>query len=92
MAAAIHAQANVILTFNLKDFPNKILERYNIIAQHPDRLIVDLFIAHPSEMMQVVSYCHDRLKNPPKTMNEYLITLQKQGLIQTVEMIRSLAP
>jgi hypothetical protein len=78
--------------FNLKDFPNNILNRYNIIAQHPDRLIVDLFIAHPSEMMQVVSYCHDRLKNPPKTMNEYLITLQKQGLTQTVEMIRSLAP
>ncbi len=90
LAAAIHSQSSVILTFNLKDFPSNILDRYNIIAQHPDRLIVNLFIAHPIEMMQVVSYCHDRLKNPPKTINEYLTTMEKQGLIQTVEMIRSL--
>jgi PIN domain len=90
LAAAIHSQSSIILTFNLKDFPSNILDRYSIIAQHPDRLIVDLFIAHPSEMMQVVSYCHDRLKNPPKTMNEYLVTLQKQGLSRTVEMILSL--
>ena len=90
LAAAIHSQSSVILTFNLKDFPSNILDRYNITAQHPDRLIVNLFIAHPIEMMQVVSYCHDRLKNPPKTINEYLTTMEKQGLIQTVEMIRSL--
>lgn len=90
LAAAVHSQSSIILTFNLKDFPSNILDRYNITAQHPDRLIVNLFIAHPIEMMQVVSYCHDRLKNPPKTINEYLTTMEKQGLIQTVEMIRSL--
>lgn len=36
LAAAIRAGADVIVTFNLKDFPENDLKPYGIEAQHPD--------------------------------------------------------
>jgi hypothetical protein len=36
LAAAIRAGADLIVTFNLKDFPEKDLKPYGIEAQHPD--------------------------------------------------------
>src|SRR5579863_4356667 len=36
LAAAIRSSASVIVTFNLKDFPEKIIKKYGIEAQHPD--------------------------------------------------------
>ena len=36
VAAAIVAQAEIIVTDNLKDFPKAALEPYGIEAQHPD--------------------------------------------------------
>lgn len=40
LAVAIRASADVIVTYNLKDFPSEILLTYGIEAQHPDRFIV----------------------------------------------------
>ena len=39
LAAAIKGQAEVIVTFNLKDFPLKFLMTFGIQAQHPDNFI-----------------------------------------------------
>ena len=36
LAAAIHGDAEVIVTFNLKDFPAATLDHFGIEAQHPD--------------------------------------------------------
>jgi len=40
VAAALHSGANLIVTFNLKDFPASALQTYNLAAQHPDDFIV----------------------------------------------------
>jgi hypothetical protein len=39
LAAAISANAKIIVTFNLKDFPDLILTKHGIVAQHPDVLL-----------------------------------------------------
>jgi hypothetical protein len=36
LAAAIRAGAEVIVTYNLKDFPAETLAKFGIEAQHPD--------------------------------------------------------
>ncbi len=42
LAAAIHARAGTIVTFNLKDFPAPALAPYGIIATAPDDFMLEL--------------------------------------------------
>jgi hypothetical protein len=41
LAAAIRTSADLILTFNIKDFPAELLRPYGIEACHPDPFLVD---------------------------------------------------
>jgi predicted nucleic acid-binding protein len=88
VAAAIHSGAETIVTFNLKDFPAGALDRYNLDAQHPDDFIVDLFDLHPASVLQALAEQRASLKKPPKTADEFLDILLKQGLTQTVSILK----
>lgn len=88
VAAAIHSGASLIVTFNLKDFPPEQLKRYNLVAQHPDDFIFDLLALHPANVCEAAANHRRSLKKPPKTVDEYLDTLLKQGLTQTVGLLR----
>jgi hypothetical protein len=92
LAAAIIANANIIVTFNLKDFPASILDRYGIVAKHPDVFLRDLIEQNPEQVLEAVETIRSRLKNPPQTFNNYLETLVKQGLQNSVVMLRDLQP
>jgi predicted nucleic acid-binding protein len=52
LAAAIHARAEVILTFNLKDFPPESVESWGIQARHPQDYLLTLY---EMDTIQVVS-------------------------------------
>ncbi|MDB5855287.1 MAG: hypothetical protein JWR22_3328 [Herminiimonas sp.] len=88
VAAAIHAGANLIVTFNLKDFPVNQLTHYNLLVQHPDDFIFDLLDLHAARVCEAAANHRRSLTNPPKTADEYLDTLLKQGLTQTVGLLR----
>jgi hypothetical protein len=90
VAAAIHSGANLIVTFNLKDFPVEALKRYNLVAQHPDDFIFDLLDLHLATVCKAAAEHRRSLRNPPKTADEYLDTLLKQGLTRTVGLLRNL--
>ncbi len=47
LAAAIRADADVIVTYNLKDFPAETLAPFDIEAQHPDDFLVSLLDQAP---------------------------------------------
>ncbi len=61
LAAAIHSQCSVIVTYNLKDFPKKMLAQYNIEAQHPDEFILHL-IDLSTELICSAAKCHQSKK------------------------------
>ena len=88
VAAAIHGDASLIVTFNLKDFPPNQLKRYSLTAQHPDDFIADLIDQHTEKVCEAAASHRLSLKNPAKTSDEYLDTLLRQGLIQTVAQLR----
>lgn len=91
VAAAIVAGADLIVTFNRKDFPSEQLHRYKLFVQHPDDFILDLLDLHPARVCAAVAAHRRSLRNPPKTADEYLDTLLKQGLTQTVGVLREWA-
>ncbi len=91
LAAAIHADAEVIVTFNLKDFPSSTLADHSIEAMHPDEFLVSLFDAIPGPFCSAVKRQREGLRNPPKTAGELLATLESQGIVQAVARLRQFA-
>lgn len=90
LAAAIQTKANIILTFNLKDFPSASLSNYSIEALHPDQFLLNLIQSNPAETMAALEKCRQRLKNPPKSWPEYLDMLKRQGLLESVTLLGTL--
>lgn len=91
LAAAIRGRADVIVTRNLKDFPADKLEPYGIEAQHPDTFITHLIDLDPGAVVGAARGHRASLRNPPKDVEEYLSTLERQGLTQTAAALRGYA-
>lgn len=89
LAAAIRANANVIVTFNLSDFPSTSLDEFGIEAQHPDEFIAHLIDLDADIVCGAVKRQRERLQNPPKTAAELLDTLRGQGLLQSVRRMEA---
>lgn len=88
LAAAIRCGADAIVTYNLKDFPEDALSAYGIEAIHPDSFIFSQLDLAPSVVLTAVKQTRARLKNPPRSAEEYLGCLSEQGLTQTVSELR----
>ncbi len=91
LAAAIRSGADVIVTYNLSDFPPESLTKWGITPLHPDEFIFHLIdLAAP--LVCIAAKRHrESLKNPPKTVDEYLGTLERQALARTVSELRPFA-
>jgi predicted nucleic acid-binding protein len=76
LAAAIEAQAALIVTFNLSDFPDAVLRRYGVRAVHPDRFLSGLFDEDLGLFLQAVQAHRASLHHPPKDAAGYVQTLR----------------
>ncbi|MGC9272177.1 PIN domain-containing protein [Acidiphilium sp.] len=88
LAAAIVGHADVIVTKNLRDFPASTLSAYGIEAQHPDVFVCHLFDLAEPAAMAAVREVRGRLVNPPVSVEDYLDTLSRQELPETVAFLR----
>jgi hypothetical protein len=88
LAAAIRAGAEVIVTYNRKDFPTETLARFGVEALHPEDFLVGLLDLAPGAVYAAVKRQRESLRNPPKTVEELLNTLENQGLTRAVAHLR----
>ena len=88
LAVAIYAKARYIVTSDLNHFPNAILQSYNIEAVSPDEFLFRLIQEKPEHIIFVVRIHRLSLTRPPKTVEEYLEMLEKQGLDKTAAFLR----
>jgi predicted nucleic acid-binding protein len=88
LAAAIRAGAEVIITYNLSDFPAATLACYDVEARHPDDFLLELLDFAPGTFCTAVKRQRESLRNPPRTVEELLSTLEGHGLTQTVARLR----
>ncbi|MEE9393130.1 MAG: PIN domain-containing protein [Planctomycetota bacterium] len=80
LAAAIRCQAAIIVTANLRDFPDRALVPLGVRAQHPDDFIAALIDLDAETVCQGAKIMRHRLKNPPYTANEFLDLLRRHTL------------
>ena len=78
----------MIVTCNLRDFPDARLGPHGLTAQHPDAFITGRFDADPEAVLAAVRGHRAALRNPPRTANEYLAEFERLGLVQTAALIR----
>lgn len=91
LAAAIQCGADLILTFNLDDFPEQALTIHGLGACHPDLFLVDQLNLDAERVCMAMRQHRASLKNPPKTVEEYLTTLEEQGLSRFSQAVRHYA-
>ena len=89
LAAAIRGRADVIVTWNLRDFPAERLAPHALTAQHPDAFVAHLFDTDQEAVLMAVRGHRAALKNPPRSANEHLAALDRLGLIRTAALLRS---
>lgn len=83
LAAAIVGRCDVIVTQNLKDFPEDALDAYGIETQHPDDFLSNHLALAPGLFCSALRKVRARLKHPPYTAEDYLAILTQQGLVAT---------
>jgi predicted nucleic acid-binding protein len=88
LAAAIHAHAQVIITTNLRHFPDDALQPHAITAQHPDRFVLRLLDLDPNATIEAFRLVRQRLRKPPYDPAAFLDLVEQSGLPASAQAIR----
>ncbi len=89
LAAAIKAGAQVIVTRNLKDFPESDLAPWNIEAKSPDAFVLDQVHINVRTVAASVRQIADSRTNPPEAIEDVLTQLERDGLVESVTALRA---
>jgi hypothetical protein len=90
LAAAIKAEATLIITFNLTDFPSEVLGTYGVMAIHPDEFAAALLNEMPADVVATLRKMRARRQRPTINAEDFLLLLERQGLKKFVAALRQL--
>jgi hypothetical protein len=76
LAAAIYSKASVIVTYNLKDFPQGICDRHGVDVQHPDDFFRHAASLDIYAVIEAVRNTRLRRQNPAYTAAEMLAEMR----------------
>lgn len=88
LAAAIKARAQVIVTSNVKDFPDSALAPWNVEAKGPDDFVLDQFHLDGPAVHGAVQRVADGWSKPPGTVDDVLDRLERDGLVEAAALLR----
>jgi predicted nucleic acid-binding protein len=80
LAAAVRANAEVLVTFNLKDFPPASTERFEIEVVHPDDFLMDQLDLFPGLTVATLEHLVEIYDSPAVTVEELLQVLSRAGV------------
>src|SRR5207247_70778 len=75
-AAAVVGHADVIVTSNVRDFPQRVLDRYGIAALSPDDFLLQQWWLDPVAVADVLVEQARATKRPPLTPDDILTRLR----------------
>ncbi|SDP62860.1 Predicted nucleic acid-binding protein, contains PIN domain [Actinopolyspora xinjiangensis] len=80
LAAAVRGNAAVIVTANLRHFPEHALKPYEIEAVHPDEFLLDQLDLHPARVMASLNRQVSAYTREPTTIAGLMNRLERTGL------------
>lgn len=89
LAAAIKSGAQIIVTNNVKDFPESALLPWNVEAKDADTFVLDQICFAKSKVYARVQQIADLRKQPPNTVEDVLRDLERCGLLQSAAALRT---
>lgn len=87
LAAAVRAPCEVIVTYNLKHFPDDSLKPYGIVAKHPDEFLIDLYYLNGEIVVHTLHEQGAALRKP-RSISEVLVSLETCMCAQFAKLIR----
>lgn len=88
LAAAIVADAEHIITENLRDFPQDALDPYDIAAVTADDFLESSFETYTAEAISALRTMRRAYSRPPLTPDEFIFELQSKGLPKTASRLK----
>ena len=80
MAAAVHSDCQVVVTYNLKDFPTLVMTRHQLEAVHPDTFLLDQLDLYPEAV------AHALLRQSADSARPRLTPLQLMASFEKLEL------
>lgn len=90
LAAALKARADMIVTFNIKDFPDLLLDSLGLQVKHPDEFLLEMFDSPPAIFARAVQRDFYHYKAPPFSFDQYVAALHRAGVANAAKRIRGL--
>lgn len=89
LAAAIKTNANVIVTNNIKDFPEEYLASFGLVAKTADDFLTDIIDLNPEQATKAFKELVLNRTNPDFDEFEVLDILRNRGLVDTANYLHS---
>jgi predicted nucleic acid-binding protein len=80
LLGAYAARAEMIITFNLRHFPRRLLGGFGLGAMTPDQWLCSMAKPAPAVMIEIAERCRSRLVRPPLSRADHLEALRRSGL------------
>lgn len=88
LAAAVRANCEVLVTFNLEDFPDDSVDGYDIEVVHPDKFLLDQLDLYPGPTVGVLHQLIEDYSSPTLEMEDLLLRLANAGVPDFASSVR----
>lgn len=88
LAAAVHSDSQVLVTFNLGDFPEDSVAGFDIAVVHPDDFLLDQIDLHPGKVGRAILGQVTESSRPALTIPELLGALSRSGVPNFVSEVQ----
>jgi hypothetical protein len=89
VAAAVVGHADAIVTFNLKDFPAELIDKFGVDVQHSDDFLMNQLQLRQFDALEVMRKVRGRYRNPQLSAKEFIELVSRNGLPQTAQYLQT---
>ena len=89
VAAAVEGACDIIVTYNLRDFPQEALGVLGLQALSPDDLLMELIGKRPVRVFRVIEELVASKRRPPRTYDQEIEGLRRCGLRRFADWLDS---